>query len=84
MSVFLDLCQITENIDLNLKDLNARNQSVLESSALPMPVFCFHALLPKLLVLQGPFGADKYNGSAFSSSDVDHDFNIPKNIDSSE
>lgn len=33
---------------------------------------------------QGPFGADKCNSSAFSSSNTDHDFNIPGNTAISE
>lgn len=83
MSVFLGLCQITKNTDLNLKDLNARSQSVLYSLPLcPSSVVYTH--LPRRLVLWGSLRADKYDSSAFSSSDMDHDFNIPKKIDSSE
>lgn len=76
MSAFL----VTKNIDLNLKDLNARNQSIRYSST-----FAYASLLlftcTSVQTVSRDFGADKFNSSAFSSSNTDHDFNIPKNID---
>lgn len=65
---FFRLFEITKNTNLNLKDLSARNQSVLYSSSIvPAYLLLFTCSSAQTLVLS-----------------ADHDFNIPKNKGISE